>query len=398
MTSLLARLPGGAQPGPGGRRPVPAVWLAAAAALAVPVVGLLGLWLALVVVSVLDPDGGLPVGGNATLAGRLWLLAHGAGLQLGSGPLVLAPLVLTGLIGWGLHRAGRWVVARRELRSPREVAEVLAAVVVVQLAGTAVLAAVVDSADARIGWVRAGAGTLLLTLATAGTGVLRQSGLLGELADRVPGPARALVRSVLAGTLALLALCLLVVGVALADDAAGFAALSTSLGGAGAGAAGLVGLSVLLLPNAAVAVIGLAAGPGFLVGAGTLVSTSGVSLGAVPALPLLAALPDTQAVPLLAFVAQGVPVLAGLVTGVALAHRLGPADGGAVTGALWGVVAGVGLGVSSGLLSSVASGQLGDAALAEVGAPPLATGLAVASQAGIAAALAAAISRWRSRG
>ena len=64
---------------------------------------------------------------------------------------------------------------------------------------------------------------------------------------------------------------------------------------------------MLLLPNAALAVLGLAAGPGFLVGAGTLVSVHGVTLGAVPALPLLAALPDTQAVPLIAFVSQAVP-------------------------------------------------------------------------------------------
>jgi hypothetical protein len=144
--------------------------------------------------------------------------------------------------------------------------------------------------------------------------------------------------------------------------------------------------------------MGLAAGPGFLVGAGTFVSVGGVTLGSVPALPLMAALPDTQAVPLLAFVSQALPAIAGLVTGIVVGRRLGDADGGTLTAALWGVVAGVGVGVLAGLWVLVAGGRLGDGGLADVGAPALATGLAIAAQAGIAAAPSAAVTRWRSRG
>ena len=130
----------------------------------------------------------------------------------------------------------------------------------------------------------------------------------------------------------------------------GYASLSRSLGGAGAGALGLLGLGLLLLPNAAAAVLGLAAGPGFVVGAGTLVSVHGVTLGAVPALPLLAALPDTQAVPLIAFVSQAIPALAGLVAGQhgrPVVHRR---DGGSVVAGLPGSLAGVLLGAVSGVL------------------------------------------------
>ena len=184
----------------------------------------------------------------------------------------------------------------------------------------------------------------------------------------------------------------------MSSDARGYATLSDSLGGAAAGALGLLGLAALLLPNAAAAVMGLAAGPGFVVGAGTFVSVGGVTLGSVPALPLMAALPDTQAGPLLAFRSQALPAIAGLVTGVAVGRRLEDGDGGALTAALWGVVAGVGVGLLSGLWVLAAGGRLGDAGLAEIGAPALATGLAIAAQAGIAAAPAAAVSRWRSRG
>ncbi|PWW22852.1 hypothetical protein JD79_02015 [Geodermatophilus normandii] len=112
----------------------------------------------------------------------------------------------------------------------------------------------------------------------------------------------------------------------------------------------------MLLPNAAAAALGVAAGPGFAIGAGTVVSVHGISLGPVPALPLLAALPDTQAVPLLAFVSQAVPVLAGLVAGAVLGRHLGDDDGGSVVAGLWGVLGGLLLGVAAGAVAAMAGG------------------------------------------
>jgi hypothetical protein len=205
-----------------------------------------------------------------------------------------------------------------------------------------------------------------------------------------------MLRGVLAGLLAAGALCLLVVAVALGSDVRGYAALAGSLGGGAGGAVGLLGLGALLLPNAAGAVLGLASGPGFTVGAGTLVSVHGVTLGSVPALPLLAALPDTQAVPLLAFVSQAVPALAGLVAGTALGRWFSDDDGGSLVAGLCGVLAGIGLGLAGGAVVAVAGGSLGDGALAHVGAPVLSTAIALAAQSGIAAGLAAAVARWRS--
>jgi hypothetical protein len=204
-----------------------------------------------------------------------------------------------------------------------------------------------------------------------------------------------MLRGVVAGMLAAVALCGAVVAVAVGADAHGYAVVSGSLGGAGAGVVGLLGLGAILLPNAAAAVLGLAAGPGFLVGSGTLISVHGITLSPVPALPLLAALPDTQAVPLLAFVSQGVPVVAGLVAGTTLGRWFTDPDGGALVAGLTGIGAGVLMGLLSGALAWAGGGSLGDGALADVGAPPLTTALAMAAQCGIAAALAGTVTRWR---
>ena len=343
MVSLLARLPrrGGSD---GDRSPLPLVWLCIAAAVAVSVVGLVGLGLAIVVVSTLDPSGGLSVGGSAALAGRLWLLAHGAEIDVASGPIVLPPLLLTLLIAWGLSGVGRGVVRLNDLTAARDVVRATALIAVVHVLLTLLLAVVLDTPDAGVGYLRTVAGAAVLALVAVGWGTARESGLLDAVLDRLPGPIRPMLRGALAGLCTALALCTAVVAIAVAADARGYATLSGSLGGAGAGALGLVGLAVLLLPNAAAAVLGLAAGPGFLVGSGTLVSVHGVTLGAVPALPLLAALPDTQAVPLIGFVSQAIPALAGLVAGGAVGRWFTDRDGGSVVAGLTGIGAGALLG------------------------------------------------------
>ena len=396
MVSLLTRLP--RRRGGTGRPALPLGWLALAAVLAVDVVGLVALALALVVVQTLDPVGGLPVAGSAELAGRLWLLAHGGELRLDSGPLVLAPLLLTLGIAWALARAGRAVARIADPAGGREALRAVGLAAGIHLALMMGLALVVSSPGAGVGWPRTAVGVAATAVAAVGWGIARESGLLDAALDRLPGAARPLLRGVLAGLLTAMALCTVVVAVALVADARGYAVLTGSLGGAAAGALGLLGLALLLLPNAAAAVLGLAAGPGFYVGSGTLVSVHGVTLGAVPALPLLAALPDTQAVPLVAFVSQAVPALAGLVAGVTVGRWFPDRDGGSVVAGLTGVLAGALLGVVSGALVWIAGGSLGDGALAQVGAPAVATAIAVGAQSGIAAALAAAVTRWRALG
>jgi hypothetical protein len=398
VVSLLARLPFRGPDDGGRHRTLPLIWLTVAAVAAVTVLGLAGVGLAVVVVQTLDPVAGLGVGDSFALAGRLWLLAQGGELRLASGPLALAPLLLTLGIAWGLSQAGRGVVRAHDLTAVRSALQVAGVGIGVHLTLTLLTAAALDAPGAAVGFLRTAAGAVVLAAGALGWGLARESGLVDAALDRLPGAARPVLRGVLAGLLTAMALCTAVVAVALASDARGYASLSGSLGGAAAGAVGLVALGALLLPNATAAVLGLAAGPGFFVGSGTLVSVHGVTLSAVPALPLLAALPDTQAVPLIAFASQAVPAVAGLVAGSTVGRWFTDSDGGSVVAGLSGIVAGALLGVLSAAVVWVAGGTLGDGGLADVGAPALATGIAVAAQSGIAAAVAATVTRWRALG
>ena len=262
------------------------------------------------------------------------------------------------------------MVRALDLTDAKDVVRTAGLIVGVHVLLTVALALALATSDVGVGLVRTTVGAVLLAGLAVGWGAGRESGLLDQALNRFPGVTRALLRGVLAGLLTALALCTAVVAVAVAADARGYAALSGSLGGAGAGVVGLLGLALLLLPNAAAAVLGLAAGPGFFVGTGTLVSVHGVTLSPVPALPLLAALPDTQAVPLLAFVSQVIPALAGLVAGATVGRWFSDEDGGS-GGRAHRHRLGVLLGVVSGVLVWIGGGVLGDGNLAVVGAPPI---------------------------
>ena len=137
VVSLLARLPGAAVPDTRRCRSSGSPW---PPRVAVTPAGLAGLGLALVVVQTLDPAGGLGTGESLALAGRLWLLAQGGELDIGSGPLVLAPLLLTLGIAWGLSRAGRVLARLQDLDSGPAVARATGLLVVVHVLLTVVLA------------------------------------------------------------------------------------------------------------------------------------------------------------------------------------------------------------------------------------------------------------------
>jgi hypothetical protein len=128
--------------------------------------------------------------------------------------------------------------------------------------------------------------------------------------------------------------------------------------------------SLLYVPTAVVWGTAYAVGPGFAVGEGTSVTVAGADLGAVPAFPLLAALPQGAGSGV-GVVALAVPVVAGLVAAVLLQRCTGRP--GAKAPATWRSVLevsgaiGVGVALATGALAAAAAGAAGPGRMAETG-------------------------------
>jgi len=151
-----------------------------------------------------------------------------------------------------------------------------------------------------------------------------------------------------------------------------------------AGVLGGVALTVAqlaFLPTLVVWAASWLVGPGFAVGAGSTVSPIAVSLGPLPAVPVLGALPAEPSP--LGFLTLAVPVLAAFAAGIAVRPRLAAAaarvgvEGGALQ--LWGLgvgaLAAVVAGAAMGFLAFVAAGAAGPGRLAVVGPDPVTVGL-----------------------
>jgi hypothetical protein len=125
-------------------------------------------------------------------------------------------------------------------------------------------------------------------------------------------------------------------------------------------------------------------GPGFALGAGSIVSPVAVSLGPLPAIPLLGALPAGESP--LGYLTLLVPIAAAFAAGLAVRPRLADAVGrayaydlplGARVGwsVLTGFLAGVIAGLAMGFLAWLSAGSAGPGRLAVVGPDPVAVGV-----------------------
>ena len=337
-----------------------------AAAAAVNLAGLVGLGLALVVVQTLDPAGGLGTGASLALSGRLWLLAQGGELDVGAGPLVLAPLLLTLGIAWGLSRAGRVLASLHDLPG-RDAARATALVVGVHLLLTLVLALALDDPAAEVGLLRTIAGAAVLSSPPSGGGSAASRGCWTcprpDAGRSPPAPPRRARRP--AHRAGPVHRCRRRRG---GVGRQGYATLSGSLGGAAAGRSACSAWAAAP-PERRRGRARPRRGPRLLR------RRRDARLGARRDAGLRARVPDARRAPrhpgrpLIAFVSQVMPVIAGLVAGRTVGRWFGDEDGGSVVAGLTGLLAGVLLGVVSGVLVWVAGGSLGDGALAQVGAP-----------------------------
>lgn len=346
-----------------------------------------------------ENDGSMRAALHVGLAG--WLLGHGVPLQTAAGPLGLAPLALAGLAVWRLNRAGvhtSRAIGARGGRSSRQ-ALIAAGAVGIGYALLGVLAAVLVSAGGlQVSMVRAGLTLGVFGALAALVGALRTTGVLGVLARRAPVVLRDGIRTGLVAGLLLLGAGAGAAGLAIATGGGDAGDMIGAYRTGVAGQAGITLISLAYAPNAVVWAASYLLGPGFAIGTDTAVRTSEVSLGALPAVPLLAGLPrgpvDGLGAALLA-----VPVLAGMVAGWLLARRVlrlaardrAPAGLGPLLGSA--AIAGPFAGLLLGVLAAASGGPLGGGRLAEIG--PVAWQVAAVAAAVIAVGsmLAAAATR-----
>lgn len=317
----------------------------------------------------------LPDAVRVGLAG--WLLGHGVPLTTDAGPLGLAPLAVTLLAGWRLIRAGVHVtraIGARGSRSPKR-AFVAAGAVGIAYTLLGVLAALlVAGGTLDVSPVRTGLTLAAVATVAALVGAVRTTGLGDLLAARAPLALREGIRTGLVAALLLLAAGAGVAGLAVATGGGDAADLIAAYHTGVAGQAGITLVNLAYAPNAAIWSTSYLLGPGFAVGVDTTVQTSEVTVGALPALPLVAGLPggpvDGLGTGLLA-----APVLVGMVAGWSLTRRVLRSGSDSARGE-WGpllrpvVLAGPVVGLLVGAAAAASAGPLGAGRLAEVGPVP----------------------------
>jgi hypothetical protein len=338
------------------------------------------------------------------LAVDAWLLGHGADITVtlnvatvkvsglaGAG----TPFVLTiAILGFALltvllgRRAGKRIAETEH----RLLGEIVAVIVFAVLSFGVTLSAA--NASARPSLIQ---GTLLPTLVFA-------LGLLLARSDSLPAwtrwrpDTRAIISTALrGGTAAAAAIVTVAAVVVIASLLANYAQIITLYENLHSGALGGVALTIaqiLFLPNLVIWAAAWLIGPGFSIGSGSTVSPLGTTLGPIPSIPVLGALPQGTFV--FAFVGLIVPILAGFLAGALLSGSL--AERIRSTGRLaWMLGAGLGTGVVGGailgLLSWASAGSIGPGRLQTVGPDPLLVGVVAALELGVAAFVGMAASR-----
>ena len=239
------------------------------------------------------------------------------------------------------------------------------------LSGVYVVVTVLTCILAADGLASANLGRALLgALVVSGVGALGLASGTGRLAtwvDRVPGWVRATTRGAVAGFFALLAASTVLVAVRLVlgfDDAA---TVLSSLHLRPGDYVMFALATLTVVPNAVLLGGAYLLGPGFAVGTGTAVSPSLVTLGPVPAFPLLSALPTSATTPSWLVGLVAVPVLAAGFGAFRAQRAYGVTAWDSA--ALRGFGSGLGAALLSTMAIAVSGGALGSGRMADFGAP-----------------------------
>ncbi len=305
---------------------VAGVWAAVMSLLVIGAV-ILGIW-------VFAPLGSGQFGDVMRASASSWLLADGGSFIWQGATLSLPPLLGTLVIVLFQRRAGRWLVgAVAAERLPHVLPALLFAIASAVSAQVIVVVAISDGAP--VSFAHNLLGAVLVGLVGFGWGIDKELGLERTGALAAIGQA---VRSFVVVLASASALMLLVLAVlhhsAFSNVLSAVAADSTSTMQA-------LGLCLVFVPTAMLWIGASLVGSGFAVGAGTHVSLSAVSIGALPPMPLLALIPNrlpSQAPALMACAAIAAVLAVWQMRGDrSIVHRALVVVSGAVAGALLGL-------------------------------------------------------------
>ncbi len=338
--------------------------------------------------------GGLP--GVLRSAGVLWLVAHHVEVTVrGVGRIGLLPLGLVLLPGALIERAGRWMTHAGHVRRPRDVGYAAAAIAFPYALFTGAVAVGSRTPQASSSLWQAVLTGFLLALLAGGLGAARGLAPWRRLAALLPPRPRSVVLGMVAALALLTASGALLAGASLAVHLNEYRQAVDSLSPGPGGSALLLLAGLSYLPNSVIWAVSYMLGPGFSFGLGTAVSPSGSALGAVPAFPMLAALPaGTRAAfpPWLGFFVLAVPYLAGVFAGV-MTVRIAPTPY-LEAAPLWGLLSGSLAGVVTGFCAKFSGGPLGAGRLASVGPSGAEVGLVAVLEVGVTAAVVAGAANW----
>lgn len=340
-----------------------------------------------------------------------WLVGHGSGFTVDGVAVTVAPLLLTGALAWWVWRCAlslgervwahgpdvhRLSDGERDWTVPAAVLGFAAAyltslLVVVNLVSGSGPGSGFDPLLGRVLlW------SLVLVLGLGTTGVATGSGRAAAWVSQLPPVVRhatATARRVLVwwGVV-----CLVVLVGALGLGLGQAIEMVDTLGLSGGEALQLVLLNLGFVPNAVLMTGAFLLGPGFAVGVATTVSPAAVTLGPLPLLPLLAALPDSGTPPAWWGASAIVPAVVAALA--AWRHQSERPTLRWDEGALRGCGAGLLAAAALALLTAVAGGAAGPGRLRDVGAEAGAVGLHAVVWLGLGAlAGGLAITWWQRR-
>lgn len=334
-----------------------------------------------------------------------WLLGHGVPLKTDLGPIGLTPLAISALAAWRVARAGVHAARAAAARRSRSVVPALKAGAAVALAygvyGTA-LALAVSTAGFGVPAVRAGVTMTLFGLGAGLAGALWEGRWPERWAPLVPAAVRDAVRTGAVAALLVVAAGAAATGLALALSAGVATDMVREYRTGVVGQAGLALVCLVYAPNLAVWGASYLVGPGFTLGVGTTVSAGAVTLGPVPALPVLAAVPSR---PLSAWsgLLLAVPLVAGMIAGWLLARRQARAGDRPRHQNSWvrllapAALAGPVAGALLGLAALVSRGSVGSGRLVDLGAAAWPLAAIAAAVVGLGILAAAAVTKGMAR-